>query len=118
MKKRVLKLTYKPHCYILISFPKREDPFGEYRVNSVVSFVYDAGDIAAEWEAEHGPIQIWHKCKKDAQDAREHYFYNYTDSGPGNWSQLAVDHNQLPQAANRGDYDYIFAVLEDWTVYR
>ena len=116
LQKRILKLEYKPNCYILHSFGQRsyEDTCGDFRVKALMSFLYDVGEYAAEWEPEYGPIQEWHKCEEGAEDSREHYYFDFTDSGPGNWSQMAVDTHELPQAANRGDYDYIFSVLKDW----
>jgi hypothetical protein len=117
LQKRIIKTEYKPGCFVLASFQKRDmkETQGDFRVKTTVSFVYDAGIVAAEWEPEYGPIQVWEKCDKDADNAREHYFYDFTNSPGGNWSQMAVDSNQLPQAANRGDYDYIFSVLKEWT---
>ena len=116
LKERILKLEHKPNCFILISFPLRdiEETNGETRVKTTMSFLYDAGEYAAEWEPEYGPIQVWHKCQEDSLDARQHYYYDFTDSGAFNWSQLAVDKNGLPGAAARGDFDYIFNVLKRW----
>ena len=78
-QKRVLKTLYKPNCYLLASFHKRDlkETFGDFRVRTTVTFFYDAGNIGAEWEPEYGPIQIWHRCEKDDEDAREHYFYDF-----------------------------------------
>jgi len=116
IKSRVLKTEYKPNCYILCSFAHRDphETLGEYLVKANMSFLYDTGDVAAEWEPEHGPIQIWNKCDKDSEGAREHYYYDFVDYSPMNWSQIAVSRHELPQAANNGDYDYIFQVLKDW----
>jgi len=116
LQKRILKLEYRPNCYLLFSAAKRDpkETYGDFLVKANVSFFYDAGNKGAEWEPEHGPIQVWSRCDSDNEDAQEHYFYDYHNSKPGNWSQLAVDRNQLPQAAHSGDWDYIFAVLEDW----
>lgn len=87
---------------------------GEIRVKNNFSFCFINGDYAAEWEPEYGPIQVWHKCEKDSENAKPHYIFDFSDSQGGNWSQLAVDQNELPQAANHGDWQYIFNVLEDW----
>ena len=114
LKDRVLKSEYAPNCYILASFPKREDSFGEVLLESTVSFLYDKGEWAVEWEPNYGPIQVWHRCEADAVDAREHYYYDYTDSSWGNWSQLAVAEYRLREAAHTGKFAYIFAVLADW----
>lgn len=111
----VTKTLVKPNCYLLTSFRRRDDVFeDEFLVDCTISFLYDAGEYAAEWEPKHGPIQVWHKCKKDAIEAKEHYYYDYTDSPGGNWSQLAVSENGLPQAANAGNFDHIFRVLKNW----
>ena len=115
-QKLIIKAEYKPGCFILASFAKRDvrETLGDFRVKAIVSFLFDAGEYAAEWEPESGPIQVWHKCDAGAPNAREHYYFCFTDSEPGNWSQLAVDRNELPQAAQRGDFDYIFGVLKTW----
>ena len=115
-QQRVIKTQYKSGCFVLASFGKRDmkETFGDFRVKAVISFLFDAGEYAAEWEPECGPIQVWHKCTADAPNAQEHYYFDFTDSLPGNWSQMAVDDNALPQAAHRGDFDHVFAVLEKW----
>ena len=111
---RILKTEWKQHCFILISFQRRESREPETRVKTNMSFLYDAGEYAAEWEPEYGPIQVWHKCEEGAPEARAHYYYDFTDSGFFNFSQLAVDENGLPGAAARGSFDYIFDVLKRW----
>jgi hypothetical protein len=78
------------------------------------SFCFINGDYAAEWEPEYGPIQVWHRCGKDDAEAKPHYIFDFENSGWGNWSQLAVDENELPSAANSGDWQYIFNVLKNW----
>lgn len=83
-------------------------------LKAMVSFLYDAGEFAAEWEPEYGPITIWHKCAKDAPGADEHYYYEYQDRGPGNWSQLAVEDEHLKQAFIENNYKHIFNVLKKW----
>ena len=114
-QRRTGKAVYKPNCYILISATqKKEDNISWYRVEPFMTFFYDAGDVAAEWEPEFGPIQVWEKCDKDHESAKEHYFYDYIVDIPCNFSQLAVEENELPQAFVRGDYDYIFGVLKRW----
>ena len=119
-QKRVGKALYKPNCYILVSGAKRDmkETFGDFLVKAQMSFLYDAGDHAAEWEPEHGHIQIWHRCEEYDEGATEHYYYDFHNSSPMNWSQLAVSNNELPQAFHSGDYEYIFAVLEDWATDR
>lgn len=113
-QRRVIKTKYKENCYLLASFPERERTGYGLQVKTQVSFLYDAGNVAAEWEPEYGPIQIWHKCNENDEGAKEHYYYDFENSQPGNWSQLAVTNAELPLGANRGDWDYIFAVLRDW----
>lgn len=94
------------NAYILVSGQKREIEGAEnlYLAKATVSFVYDSGEYAAEWEPEYGPIQVWHKCDESAEAARPHYFYDFTDSQPGNWSQLAVERLQLPEAFVQGRF--------------
>jgi hypothetical protein len=101
-------------AHVIYSAAKKEQTSGEVRVKNNFSFCFINGDYAAEWEPEYGPIQVWHKCDKDVENAKPHYIFEFTDSGGLNWSQMAVDKNELPQAANTGSWQYIFNVLKDW----
>ena len=104
-------------AHVIYSAAKRDPKdvgCGDFRVKNNFSFCYIVGDYAAEWEPEYGPIQVWHKCDKEDENAHEHYIFDFTDSGGLNWSQIAVDENELPQAANHGDWQYIFNVLKEW----
>jgi hypothetical protein len=115
-QKKVIKAKYKDNCYILVSGYKREEQFDSYlMIEYVTSFLYDAGNVAAEWEMEHGPIQIWYKCEENDEGAEEHYYYDFHNSPILSWSQLAVERYQLKESFIRGDFDYIFNVLKDWT---
>jgi hypothetical protein len=116
LQQQVIKTQYKPNCFVLASFSQRDikETQGDFMVKTTISFLFDAGEYAAEWEPEYGPIQVWHKCTADAPNAREHYYFDFTDSKPGNCSQCAVDDNAMPQATNRGDFDHVFAVLKKW----
>jgi hypothetical protein len=113
--KKVLVAKYADNCYILVSGMLKYDDFGDSYVQPTMSFLYDAGEYAAEWEPRYGPIQVWHKCDKDAENAQEHYYYDYHNSSALNWSQLAVDQNNLPKALANCEFDYIFSVLRRWT---
>ena len=108
-QKRVIKTQWKENCYIISSFPIRKDD-EEFMVESFVSFLYDKGNIAVEWEPQYGPVQVWIKGSKET--GKEHYFYDYVEDTPFNWSQMAVDSNRLKQAAYYGNFDHIFEVLK------
>ncbi len=115
----VLKVNvpeYGEGAYILYSASQRsyDETGGDFRVKNHFSFAYINGNIAAEWEPENGPIQIWDKCDKDAEGAKEHYIFEYTNSGGWNWSQMAVDTADMPRMVNGGHWQYIFNVLKDW----
>jgi hypothetical protein len=116
LQKRLCKALYKENCWILVSASKRDmkETFGEIKVKAAITFFYDAGNKAAEWEPQYGPIETWKRCEENDEGAREHYYYDFTNSGFGNWSQLAVDTYELPQAFLDGDYDYIFNILKLW----
>jgi hypothetical protein len=103
-------------AYIIYSAAKRDmkETLGEFRVKNNFSFCFINEDYAAEWEPEYGPIQIWHKCNENDENARPHYIFDFIDSPGGSWSQMAVDQYELPKAANTGDWQYIFNVLKDW----
>lgn len=105
------------NAYILVSAHKKDSKKAECENNLEcwMSFLYDAGEIAAEWEPRYGPIQIWYKANDGAAtDTKEHYFYDFVIDNPLSWSQLAVGNNGLPQAFIKGDYEHIFDILKDW----
>jgi len=102
------------NAYILCSASWRDKTEEDRGVHPHISFLYDAGDIAAEWGTEHGPIFVWHKCSRDAPDAREHYFYDFVNDKSFNFSQLAVDRAELPAAFEAGHWAHIFAELKEW----
>ena len=108
---RCIPLEEIDNAYVVIS--ARESTNGN-GVKKRMSFFYDGGDIGAEWEPDHGPITIIYKCDKDHEQAQEHWFYDYY-TGQGNWSQLAVENEGLPDAFLRGDYEYLFNVLKQWS---
>ena len=111
-----MKISYSDNCWILIS-PKKADHQYESsfpQVDYIFSFLYDAGEWAAEWEPRYGPIQIWNKCEEGAENAQEHYFYNWENTSSLSWSQLSVEKEQLPQMFLESNWDAIFNVLRDW----
>lgn len=115
-QRKVIKAKYKDNCWLLLSGIDKRDGRSDYigYVEYVASFLYDAGDIAVEWEPKYGPIQIWHRCEKDAEGAQEHYFFDYQNSRSGSWSQIAVESHNLHHHFFAGDFDYIFNILKDW----
>ncbi len=118
LQQRVGKAAFAdiPNAYILVSASQRDmkETFGDYKVKATMSFLYDAGEVAAEWEPEYGPIQIWRKVSQNTPGAKEHYYYDWVEGGGGHWSQMAVEQEELPQAFVEGDYSYIFGVLQGW----
>lgn len=129
---RVLRTEYKPKCYILLSFKKLESAakYGDTMAEPTMSFLYDSGEVAAEWCPPYGPIQIWHKAEegkiyskstmfddepKEYVEAQSHYAYPFIIPKLAEWSQLAVREYELAEYAIDGNYDYIFNVLKDWT---
>jgi hypothetical protein len=101
--------------YILLSFGERGRELGCVQVDYIVSFLYDAGDTAAEWEPKYGPIKIFWKCESDHPKATRNYFYEYVIDEPGNWAQHAVDDYELPRRAIDGDLGAIFFVLKEFS---
>ena len=98
------------NAYVVISGHKADTGNG---VKKCMFFFYDNGNIGAEWEPDNGPITVIFKCSKDDENAQPHWFYDYY-SGNGNWSQLAVNEEGLPDVFLIGDYEYLFAVLKKW----
>ena len=115
-KVAILPFPEIENAYVIISATQKdpEKHYGEYFVNPIMTFFYDAGNVGIEWEPEHGAIQVWNKCEKDDVGAKEHWFFDYQNSPGGSWSQLAVSERELPQAFVNGDYKYIFNVLKEW----
>ena len=130
----VLPVPDKPGCYVCISgglherhargerwYAGHEEnrwqfdhrPHTEVRL----SFTYVEDGIAAEWDGEHGPIQLWFKSHEGFKDgfdeARPHWLWPFA-FGAGHWSQQAVERADLTGAFNRGDYDRIFGELRAW----
>jgi len=116
LQKNVCKALFRPNCYLLFSATQKpmKETLGDFRVKPHISFLYDGGKFAAEWEPEHGPIKVWSKSEKGNEDVKEHYYYDFVFDMPADYSQLAVDNLQLPHAAESGDYNYIFEVLKEW----
>jgi hypothetical protein len=116
-QQRVAKLPFPgiEGAYVLISGSKRDmkDISGFY-CKGHMTFAFHVGRTLAEWEPEYGPIQVWEQAKEKKEGTKEHYFFDYVYDTFGNWSQIAVDEAELPQAFVAGDYKYIFNVLKDW----
>lgn len=106
-----------PNAYIILSFSRKSDErfAGEVWIKTNLSFLFHNPDthIAAEWEPEYGPIQVWRES--DAEHGKEHYFFNYVEDTVLNWSQSAVDREGLKPHLLAGNYNYIFDVLAEWT---
>lgn len=116
LQERVGKGVYKDNCYILVSARQRDmkTTYGEFLVEPIVSFLFDGGSYAMEWECQYGPVQIFYKATEECENKKEHYFFDYVLDRGLDWSQLAVSEKELPQAFARGDYDYIFSVLKSY----
>lgn len=132
---RILRTQYKPNCYVLVSFQRNKQAFemGEIKAEPTMSFLYDAGEIAAEWCPPYGPIQIWRRAEEgkryprptlDSDDEPEyidpqpHYAYPFVIPRLAEWSQLSVERYQLADYAIDGHYDYVFNILKDWATSR
>ena len=87
------------------------------RTEPVITFLYDAGDVCAEWDGSYGPIKLWFRQKPEYSSeydkGRAHWFYDFA-YGDGCWSQMAVDEAGLPEAFARGDFESIFRELKSW----
>lgn len=103
---------YAQHSELATAFPNRE-----IATESYISFTYVESGIAAEWDGEHGPIQLWFKCedgyKNEYDEASAHWLWPFA-YGSGHWSQLAVDGAMLPRLFNEGNYAAIFSELRSW----
>ncbi len=135
----VLPWVNKPNCFLCVSGAfERKTNYGEkwylnahdereqkyyasVHTKARITFAYRSENVAAEWDGEYGPIQLWYKCeadyKEDYDEARPHWLFPFAH-GNGCWSQMAVEENHLPEAFNTGDYDSIFSVLERFVISR
>jgi len=107
--KNILKATYKDNCLIFVSGNWKTDDRerDDGNLQPIVSFVYDAGDVAAEWgPGTYGPLTLYRRGTEIP-----HYVYPFIED---HWSQLAVNEEGLPQAFVSGNYDHIFDVLKKW----
>ena len=120
----ILRTEYKERCYIYQSFRHTESDFGDYTLETTMTFFADSGrGTAAEWEPRYGPIQLWTECTEDwtGRDcvgreikARKHWHFPFVRDYTGDWSQLAVDDERLKQNLIQGDLEYVFSVLMRW----
>ena len=92
-----------------------EEPTAE----AAISFTYVGKNVAAEWDGELGPIQMFFRREEGWkeedgwQEAKPHWLWPFA-SGQGAWSQLAVERADLPACFRRGDYAAIFNELRSW----
>jgi hypothetical protein len=131
IKKRVAVLPWpgKENCFVCVSARvQRRRNFGEKWcsghnefedpgcsrpevIEPRLTFCYVGENQMAEWDGHHGPITIIDRMNQGEDGASEHYIFDYA-SCYGNWSQIAVEDNNLYEAFNTGDYDHIFNVLK------
>jgi hypothetical protein len=118
MNPRVLKTKVEeiPGAWIFLSayVKNRKESITQLNTAATVSFVFYNGDIAAEWEPNYGPIQLFERGE-EGEDSRPHYVFPFVKNNLFAWSQMDVEREGLPEAFINGDYKYIFAILEGWT---
>lgn len=123
----------KPDCYVCLSGSRKPDKtyygpnwhgereatvINEYTLRSSprMTFSVHVGKAFAEWDGEYGPITVWLDATDSipegytTDDVQPHWFFEKA-VGPGNWSLLAVDRNNLPRCFIDGCYDLIFETL-------
>ena len=141
IKKRVAIVPWPefPCAYIAISpRRKRQHAVGEYfykehmehqntydnydvHCHPFMTFGCQVGSVAAEWDAELGPIQLSFECNKDFkskednfyEQATEHWLFDYA-IWKGHWTQIAVDDERLKEAFLDSDFAHIFNVLKKY----
>lgn len=93
----------------------------DFATEPCVTFLFNVGTVAAEWDGAYGPIQITYQVPEGftmpadswGGEPHQHWFFPWA-IWRGHWSQMAVTENRLPQMFNVGDYAGIFAVLRAW----
>ena len=111
--KRVAVVSFQDikNAYIIISCHRADTGNG---IQKNMSFFYGDSEKGTEWEPDNGPITRITKCDKGDEGAKEHWFYDYY-TGQGDWSQLAVEDEDLPGLFLGGHFEDIFAVLKTWS---
>lgn len=106
------------NAYLSISaaVSPKEPPFDGVRLSPTMTFAYVNGRVAAEWEPQYGPIQLWYERAADdhENDRMPHWLWPFGSKSNARWSQMAVDRHALREAFAGGNYEYIFQVLADW----
>ena len=101
------------NAYVVISARKNSQVI-QNGCEKNMSFLYDNGNgIAVEWEPDYGPITVLYGCNPEDEGAQPHWFFKYY-TGQGNWSQLAVEEEGLPNDFLNGDYKSLFLTLKCW----
>jgi len=98
------------NAYVVISGVKSDK--GNY-CEKRMSFFYAGDNSGSEWEPDYGPITRITPCGKNDGSAKEHWFYDYY-TGNGDWTQCAVDEENLPKKFLAGNYKGLFDVLKKW----
>lgn len=121
----VLRFELDENRMIFVSF-RWDNDINREQTNTqpVVSFVYAEGDWAAEWETKYGPIALVHRKELaegevavDRTEAKPgdpvlHHIWPTVECRSLDFSQLAVDDNDLPRRLVDADYDAIFHTLQ------
>jgi len=118
MQNRIIRAEFPdiPGAFLFLSGHKKKakEPLEQLNTETCVSFVFISEEKATEWEPKYGPIQVWKKADGSDESHKPHYIFEFVQDTPGNWSQLAVAREGLPEAFLCGDYKYIFQVLREW----
>lgn len=122
--RHIIKSEFKEGCFIYQSFGSEESSFGDMLITPHVSFLADSGEgMAAEWEPQYGPIQLWTECAEDWRGQAEHgneikprahWHFAFVEDKPADWSQLAVDREDLKGMLSRGNLEGVFNALMCW----
>lgn len=122
--RHIIRSEFRERCFIYQSFGLEESSFGDMLITPHVSFLADSGEgTAAEWEPQYGPIQLWTECDQDWRGQTErgneikpraHWHFAFVEEKPADWSQLAVDREDLKGMLSRGNLDGVFNVLLRW----
>lgn len=112
-----------PAHLIIVSFRQLERTFGgePLRIEPRLSFVSIGERIAVEWAPPSGPIQVFTRAVAGephpdgcgfGKPAIEHYLFPHIWPNGLDWAQGAVNELQLPESALRGDWDWVFSMLD------
>lgn len=121
----MLETTVKGLFMCTSFYFKKEDVDRKYPIPTVTFLVKTKDEnTIVEWEPNGGAITLIEKCDKDYKfkedeygQVKPHWLLGWC-KGYGNWDQLAVYDEGLPEAVEFGNLERIYEVLNSYIKFR